>query len=89
MAVTDQPASGSAVAQFTTTRWGVVLPEGDAASPQVDVALAELCHTYWYLVYAFVHRKGHDPHDAQDLTQGFFARLLEKNCVTQGDRGQG
>jgi len=48
-----------------------------------------LCRAYWYPLYAFVRRKGHGPHDAQDLTQAFFARLLEKNYVAQADRERG
>jgi RNA polymerase sigma factor (sigma-70 family) len=74
---------------FATTRWSVVLAAGDAASALADVALAELCRTYWYPLYAFVRRKGHSPHDAQDLTQAFFARLLEKNYVAQANRERG
>ena len=52
-------------------------------------ALDQLCRTYWYPLYAFVRRKGHGPHDAQDLTQAFFTRLLEKNYVAQADRERG
>ena len=89
MAGIDQPTSGAAAAQFTTTHWSVVLAARDTASTQADVALAELCRTYWYPLYAFVRRKGHGPHDAQDLTQTFFARLLEKNYVAQADRERG
>ena len=59
------------------------------ASPQADAALAELCRTYWYPLYAFVRRKGKSPPDAEDLTQAFFARLLEKNYVAQADRERG
>ena len=66
-----------------------MLAARDAASPEADAALAELCRTYWYPLYAFVRRKGHSPHDAQDLTQAFFARLLEKNYVAQADRERG
>lgn len=66
-----------------------MLAARDMASPQSDVALAELCRNYWYPLYAFVRRKGHGPHDAQDLTQAFFARLLEKNYVAQADRDRG
>ena len=89
MAGIDQPATGAGAAQFTTTHWSVVLAARDTASPEADVALAELCRTYWYPLYAFVRRKGHGPHDAQDLTQSFFARLLEKNYVAQADRERG
>lgn len=53
------------------------------------MALAELCGTYWYPLYAFVRRKGHSPPDAQDLTQAFFARLLDKNYAAQADRERG
>src|SRR6188472_2992075 len=74
---------------FATTHWSVVLAAGGAASPQADLALAELCRTYWYPLYAFVRRKGYAPHDAQDLTQAFFARLLEKNYVAQANRERG
>lgn len=74
---------------FPTTHWSVVLAAGDAASPQADVALADLCRTYWYPLYAFVRRQGHRAHDAQDLTQMFFARLLAKNHFGQVDRERG
>jgi RNA polymerase sigma-70 factor (ECF subfamily) len=74
---------------FATTHWSVVLNAGQAASPQAITALEQLCRTYWYPLYAFVRRKGHSPHDAQDLTQAFFARLLEKNYLAQADRERG
>src|SRR5688500_20227867 len=51
--------------------------------------MAQLCRTYWYPLYAFVRRKGYNPHDAQDLTQAFFARLLAKHYVAQADRERG
>jgi RNA polymerase sigma-70 factor (ECF subfamily) len=74
---------------FATTHWSVVLSAGQVASPQAATALEELCNTYWYPLYAFIRRKGQSPHDAQDLTQAFFARLLEKNYVAQADRERG
>ena len=52
---------------------------------QSGEALEKLCQAYWYPVYAFVRRRGHGPHEAQDLTQGFFARFLEKNYVEAAD----
>jgi len=67
----------------------VVLTARDAGSPQATNALSELCSTYWYPLYAFVRRKGHGPHDAQDLTQAFFARVLEKNYFAQAHRERG
>ncbi len=66
---------------FATTRWTVVLAAGDRSTPQADVALEELCRTYWYPLYAYVRRHGHSREDAEDLTQAFFARLLEKNYL--------
>jgi RNA polymerase sigma-70 factor (ECF subfamily) len=74
---------------FTTTHWTVVLKAGETDSPSATQALDQLCRTYWYPLYAFVRRKGHSSHDAQDLTQAFFARLLEKNYVAQADRERG
>jgi RNA polymerase sigma factor (sigma-70 family) len=74
---------------FTTTHWSVVLAAGQAASPQSEAALEKLCRAYWYPLYAYVRRQGHSPHDAQDLTQGFFALLLEKNYVGLADREKG
>jgi len=66
-----------------------VLRAGTTDSASAAPALEQLCRTYWYPLYAFVRRKGHSPHDAQDLTQAFFARLLEKNYVAQADRERG
>ena len=66
---------------FVTTRWTVVLSAGRRSSPDSDRALAELCQTYWYPLYAFVRRKCQSKEDAEDLTQAFFARFLEKNYL--------
>ena len=74
---------------FRTTHWSVVLAAASQATVSSQEALAQLCRTYWYPLYAFVRRKGSSPHDAQDLTQAFFARLLEKNYVAQADRERG
>lgn len=60
---------------FATTRWSLVA----AARDQADAALADLCRLYWYPLCAYVRRRGHDAAEAEDLTQAFFARLLEKN----------
>lgn len=62
---------------------------GENGSPQAEAALEKLCRTYWYPLYAYVRRQGHGPHDAQDLTQGFFARLLEKNYLGAVEREKG
>lgn len=81
MAETDQPASGAAATQFTATHWSVVLAARDGTSTQAAGALEKLCCTYWYPLYAFVRRKGRSAHDAQDLTQGFFAHLLQRSFL--------
>jgi RNA polymerase sigma-70 factor (ECF subfamily) len=73
-----QDASRAGAQWFATTHWSVVLAAGDSASPRAGEALEKLCRTYWYPLYAYVRRQGHSPEDAQDLTQEFFARLLEK-----------
>jgi RNA polymerase sigma factor (sigma-70 family) len=67
----------------------MVLAARGGASPDADAALERLCRTYWYPLYAFVRRRGYGAHDAQDLTQEFFARLLEKNYLGAVDRAKG
>jgi RNA polymerase sigma-70 factor (ECF subfamily) len=74
---------------FATTRWSLVAAAQDPAAPESRQALADLCAAYWYPVYAYVRRRGHDHHQAQDLTQAFFARLLEKNDLADADRTRG
>jgi len=66
---------------FATTHWTVVLSAGQRHTPQSDHALEELCRTYWFPLYAYVRRRGHSKEDAEDLTQAFFARFLEKNYL--------
>ena len=74
--------------EFHTTRWSVVLSaQGDTT--HAETALAKLCTIYWYPLYAFVRRQGHGPHDAQDLTQEFFARLLAKGWLADVARERG
>lgn len=85
---TDGPGARGA-GQFNTTHWSVVLLAGETHAPQADVALEKLCRTYWPPLYAYVRRKGHSPHDAQDLTQEFFARLLEKQYLKLADPERG
>jgi RNA polymerase sigma-70 factor (ECF subfamily) len=74
---------------FATTHWSVVLVAGHKSSPDADAALATLCETYWFPLYAYVRRRGHNVSEAQDLTQEFFARLLEKNYVAAADPERG
>jgi len=75
---------------FRTTHWSVVLRagrEGEAGDSQH--ALEELCRVYWYPLYSFIRRRGYDVHDAQDLTQAFFEKLLKKNTLAIADRERG
>lgn len=85
--------SGSSAARpqpvFATTRWSVVLAAGHGDTTHARDALAHLCASYWYPLYAYARRRGHAPHDAQDLTQEFFARLLQGNWIAQADRQRG
>jgi RNA polymerase sigma-70 factor (ECF subfamily) len=73
-AMSEKPSA----ARFPTTCWGRILQAGDPAAPEARAALEGLCRDYWYPLYAFVRRKGHDPETAQDLVQGLFAHLLER-----------
>ena len=66
-----------------------MIAAGQRELPQAAEALENLCRAYWYPLYVFVRRQGHSPEDAQDLTQDFFSRLLEKNCVAKADRDRG
>jgi len=74
------PIGGNALqgpSAFTTTHWSVVL-EAQGESPAAQVALEKLCRTYWRPIFAFLRRQGHSPEEAEDITQGFFAQLLER-----------
>ena len=75
--------------RFVTTHWSLVIAAGQRGSPESMDALVALCTTYWYPLYVFVRRQGYRPEDAQDLTQSFFSKLLEKNYVGDADRQRG
>ena len=77
MTALEQRAGGASRERFAATRWTVVLQAREKNSPEVGAALETLCRVYWPPLYAFARRQGRTPHDAQDLTQAFFARLLE------------
>ena len=88
----DEPGEGEALARnatFATTHWSVVLAAGQQESPQAGEALEKLCRDYWYPIYVYVRRRGSGPEDAQDLTQDFFARFLQKNSVAAADPAKG
>src|SRR5438067_6076391 len=74
---------------FATTHWSLVLAARDRAEPGAADALSCLCALYWYPLYAYVRRCGHGADEAHDLTQEFFARLLEKDFLAAVDRGKG
>jgi len=75
---------------FATTRWSLVADAGDGSSPRSREALETLCRSYWAPLHAYVRRRVADTHEAQDLTQGFFTRLLERNdfAAARADRGR-
>src|SRR2546428_3815139 len=80
---------GSPQELFFTTRWSVVLRAADTDTIAASRALAELCRSYWYPLYVYCRRRGYSPHDAEDLTQGFFARLLELDSLADVRRDRG
>jgi RNA polymerase sigma factor (sigma-70 family) len=84
----DQPESPRP-ARFASTRWSLVAAAGQSASPESQEALATLCRVYWYPLYAFARRRLGSVEDAQDVTQAFFAQLLEKDYLKAADPERG
>jgi RNA polymerase sigma-70 factor (ECF subfamily) len=74
---------------FCTTRWTMVLQAGNRDSPEREAALAELLQAYWYPLYGYIRRKGYEAHAAEDMLQGFIARLLEKDSLRGVQEGRG
>ena len=87
--MSDCDAKPAAAPLFLTTQWTAVLRAGGSDSPEAQAALAELCRNYWFPLYAYARKQGCDLHSAQDLTQEFFSRLLEKNYLSVADRRRG
>ena len=85
--MTDERSRGPS--SFATTRWSVVVAAGGPTGPDARAALETLCATYWYPLYAYARRRGQDRHAAEDLTQGFFARLLQRGSVAAADPQRG
>jgi RNA polymerase sigma-70 factor (ECF subfamily) len=85
----DAAQAGCGGGRFVTTRWSLVLAAGARTSAESRKALETLCRLYWYPLYAYVRRRGYDADESQDLTQGFFARLIEKHAVQAADPHRG
>jgi RNA polymerase sigma-70 factor (ECF subfamily) len=77
------------VPDFASTRWSLVLAARGEDTPGAGDALEALCQTYWYPLYAYVRRRGYAADDAQELTQGFFAQLIEKHYLDAADSERG
>lgn len=75
--------------RFPNTRWTMVARSSDADDAIRKKALSELCELYWPPVYAFIRSKGNSPHDAEDLAQGFFAQILERDDIAKTDASKG
>jgi len=76
------------LSRFATTNWSLIL-RAARSDAEAELAMALLCEAYWYPVYAFVRRQGHSAADAEDLTQGYFARFLEKGFIREVRPEQG
>ena len=87
--MTSRAPSSDAPRIFPNTRWSVVLAARQQSSPESAAALETICRAYWYPLYAFARRSGQAPHDAQDLIQEFFCRLLEKNWLDSASPEKG
>jgi RNA polymerase sigma factor (sigma-70 family) len=85
----DFSGKPNAGAVFATTHWSVVIGAAVESSPAAEQALSQLCESYWFPLYAYVRRQGHNPDEAQDLTQEFFKRLLAGNYLKTADPKKG
>lgn len=83
------PPEDATRARFAATSWTNVLAAQQSGSAEAAAALEKLCAAYWYPLYAYLRRKGSDPHEAQDLTQEFFYRLIKQNYLGAVDRSRG
>ncbi|HEU5397341.1 MAG TPA: sigma-70 family RNA polymerase sigma factor, partial [Verrucomicrobiae bacterium] len=83
------PSGAAQRSTFVTTHWSVVLSARDHQSPQSMAALEKLCRAYWYPLYAYLRRTGQSKENAEDLTQAFFSRLLEKRYLDAAEHERG
>jgi len=74
---------------FPSTHWSLIAAAGDVGDEASQAALSDLCGRYWYPVYAFIRRRGQSAENARDLTQGFFATLLDKGYLASADPQRG
>lgn len=82
-------SSRSSPGEFPATRWSLVLAAGETDAPNAGVAMESICQIYWLPLYRYARRVGHSEHDAQDLTQGFFLKMLEARWLNSADRERG
>jgi len=85
----DTNSTPADTSRFATTRWSVVLAAGSSESTRYHEAMESLCRTYWFPLYAYLRRKGHDASQAEDYVQGFFMRMLEKHSLSGVDEKPG
>ena len=86
---TTKSYSVSGAGRFATTHWSVVLQAGQPGAPGYQQALETLCRGYWFPLYAYLRRHGYDSHQAEDCTQAFFCRVLEKQVLRLADSKRG
>ena len=80
--------TSSGISAFPTSQWSLIARAG-AADEAARSALADLCRRYWYPIYAFVRRQSTSRPDAEDITQGFFAHVLDNEVIASADRSRG
>ena len=86
---TTKSYSVSGAGRFATTHWSVVLQAGQPGAPGYQQALETLCRGYWFPLYAYLRRHGYDSHQAEDYTQAFFCKVLEKQVLRSADSKRG
>jgi RNA polymerase sigma-70 factor (ECF subfamily) len=84
-----EPMGAGRASRFPTTSWSLVLAAASRPTPDSRACLAGLCNIYWHPIYAYIRRHGYDTDQAMDLTQAFFATMLEKNYLADADRDRG